>query len=89
MIQNVKGIVGSLLGLNTVEVDVMIQSTIQTYTPVLLTIARLLFVIGFICCLITYPLPAIFIGILGYYLIELETRVDMLEHKLKEQNKCY
>ena len=87
--QNVKGIVGSLLGLSTVEVDVMIQSTIQTYTPVLLTIARLLFVIGFVCCLITYPLPAIFIGILGYYLIELETKVDMLEHKLKEQNKHY
>ena len=87
--RNVKEIVGSLLGLNTVEVDVMIQSTIQTYTPALLTIARLLFVIGFVCCLIIYPLPAIFIGILGYYLIELETRVNMLEHKLKEQDKRY
>jgi hypothetical protein len=34
-------------------------------------------------------LPAVFIGVLGYYLVELETRIDLLERKAKEQEKYY
>jgi len=87
--QKIKSTVGAVFGLTPVETEVLIQSMIVKLQPALLILARLLFIVGFVCCLITYPLPAVFIGVLGYYLVELETRIDLLERKAKEQEKYY
>lgn len=87
--QKVKDIIGSFFGFSSIEIEMVIQDLIRSYKPTLLIIARILFVIGFICCFVTAPLPAIFIGILGYCLIQLEIKVDNLEKKIAGRQQKY
>ena len=87
--QKVKDTIGTFFGLSSIETEIVIQDLIRSYKPALLVIARILFVIGFICCLVTAPLSAIFIGILGYCLIQLEVKVDNLEKKIADRQQKY
>lgn len=81
--EQAKSAIGAFFGLTPVETELLIQNVIMSIKPVAMILARLAFVIGFICCIIEYTLAGIFIGILGWYLIQLEKKVETLERQVK------
>lgn len=81
--EQAKRTISAFLGLTPLEMDILIQSTINSVKPTVMILARLAFVVGFLYCIIQYTIAGIFIGILGWYLMQLEKKVDILEKQVQ------
>lgn len=81
--ERTKEAVGAFLGLSPIETDIVINTIKQKVVPLLSLIARILFIVGFIYCLMVYTIVSIFLFVLGYYIIQLERKVEILEKRLK------
>lgn len=81
--EQAKNAIGAFFGLSPAETELVIQSTVRSVKPIVMIIARLAFVVGFIYCLIEYTAAGIFLGILGWYLIQLEKKVETLERQVR------
>lgn len=81
--EQAKKTISAFFGLTPPEMEALINSTIKSIKPVFMISARVAFVIGFLYCLIQYTVPGVFIGILGWYLIQLERKVAALEKQIQ------
>lgn len=81
--EQAKRTISAFFGLTPLEMDILIQSIINSVKPTVMILARLAFVIGFLYCVIQYTIAGIFIGILGWYLMQLEKKVDILEKQVQ------
>ena len=89
MLEKIRKTTACFFGLTDEEFVLILEATKKNLLPFLLMAARMLFIVGFIGCVITYPLCGIFIGILGYYIMQLENKVDILEKKVDSIEHYY
>jgi len=80
--EQAKNAIGAFFGLSPAETEALIQNVITTCKPSVMIVARLAFIVGFMYCLIEHTIIGIFLGILGWYLIQLEKKVNILEQQL-------
>lgn len=81
--EQAKKTVSAFFGLTPLEMQALIQNVVNNVKPVFMILARVAFVAGFLYCVIQYTAAGIFIGILGWYLIQLERKVETLEKQVQ------
>lgn len=87
--EEVKKTVGAFFGMSPVETDVFIVTLKERILPFITLVSRICFVISFVYCLIVYTAAGIILLILGYYLVQLEQKVEQLERKIKDDYHNY
>ena len=86
MLEGIKSMIARMFGFSTKSFEVMLLYCTEKIKPTLLLIARVLFIVGFLYCLYKDTIAGIYIGILGFYLMELENKVEDLESRLRDND---
>ena len=80
-------ILSVLLGIDSESAKKLAEELFPKVAPVIRFVSRLLVSITFIYCLYSEPAAAILIGILVYFITELEGRVAVLEKELEVERR--
>lgn len=81
--ETAKKTIGAIFGFTEDETNFFLADIRQKTSGVLSVIARVVFVVAFIHCLIFYTTAGLILLVLAYYLVELEREVERLKRKIK------
>lgn len=82
--ETAKKTIGAIFGFTEDETNFFLADIKQRTSGIVSVIARIVFIIAFIYCLIFYTTAGLVLLVLAYYLVELEKEVENLKRKIKD-----
>ena len=82
--ETAKKTIGAIFGFTEDETNFFLVDIKQRTSDIVSIIARIVFVIAFIHCLIFYTTAGLVLLVLAYYLVELEKEVENLKRRIKD-----